>query len=290
MAWWCSRRCYSRWRHDMETFRHHWPFVWGVRRGGSPRVTVVTLQTGAMMFTLVLAWTSCWTNGGLVGVLWRYKLMLWDSLVVFRWSDLEQSCPCDRRHPHGQWPLKLPRRSLRHLDGQETRHRTHVIRLLPSRYVHSVVFLSIKTSQSGLKWLWSFVRGDISGWLRNQSHNACPLASTERIGKMQWNPFKTTIPRCGLKYEVAFHEGKIWMAETPTTKRSSFGSAIYSTYRVVCILPTKTTSQSGLKWNGLSWRFKSAWPINPLQDACRPTSTQQVHVPYGGIFVEKTTS
>ena len=61
----------SQWRHPMETFPRYWPFVRGTHRSpvNSPRKSQ---WRGALMFSLIRAWTNSWTNNGDAGDLRRH--------------------------------------------------------------------------------------------------------------------------------------------------------------------------------------------------------------------------
>ena len=60
------------WRHQMETFPRYWPFVRGFHR--SPVNSTHNGQwRGALMFSLICAWTSSWANNRDVGDLRRHR-------------------------------------------------------------------------------------------------------------------------------------------------------------------------------------------------------------------------
>ena len=60
------------WRHQMQTFSRHWPFVRGIH--GSPVNSPGKGQwRGAFMFSLICAWLNGWVNNRL----WRHCNILW---------------------------------------------------------------------------------------------------------------------------------------------------------------------------------------------------------------------
>ena len=62
----------SWWRHKMETFLRNWTFVWGIHR--SPVNSPHKGQwRGALMFSLICAWTNSWANNGNASNLWCHR-------------------------------------------------------------------------------------------------------------------------------------------------------------------------------------------------------------------------
>ena len=61
-----------RWRHQMEIFLRHWPFVRGIHR--SPVNSSHKGQwRGALMFSLICVWINYWVNNREAGDLRRYR-------------------------------------------------------------------------------------------------------------------------------------------------------------------------------------------------------------------------
>ena len=62
---------YAWWRHQMEIFPRHWPFVWGIHR--SPVNSPQNGQSrGALMFSFICAWINGWVNNRAAGDLKRH--------------------------------------------------------------------------------------------------------------------------------------------------------------------------------------------------------------------------
>ena len=84
---WQENRCdtiASWWRHQMETFSRHWPFVRGIHR--SPVNSPYKGQwRGALMFSLICVWINDWVNTREAGDLRRYRPLcpLWRHCNVF---------------------------------------------------------------------------------------------------------------------------------------------------------------------------------------------------------------
>ena len=76
----------SRWRHQMETFSdfpRYWPFARGNHRSPvkSPRKGQ---WRGALMFSLIRAWTKSWVNNGDAGDLRRHRAHCDVDVMVFK--------------------------------------------------------------------------------------------------------------------------------------------------------------------------------------------------------------
>ena len=69
-------------RHQMETFPRYWPFVRGIHR--SPVNSPHKGQwRGALMFSLIYAWTNGWLNNQYAGDLRRHRAHY--DVTVMRW-------------------------------------------------------------------------------------------------------------------------------------------------------------------------------------------------------------
>ena len=65
-------RCYPWWRHQIENFLRYWPFVRGIHR--SPVDSPHKGQwRGALMFSLICAWTNGWASNKDAGYLRRHR-------------------------------------------------------------------------------------------------------------------------------------------------------------------------------------------------------------------------
>ena len=73
-SWWC---------HQMETFPRYWPFVRGIHRSpmDSPRKGQ---WRGAVMFSVICAWTNGWAKDRDAGGLRRHRVP-YDVSVMLRW-------------------------------------------------------------------------------------------------------------------------------------------------------------------------------------------------------------
>ena len=74
---------WSWWRHQMETFSRYWPFVRGIH--WSPMDSLYKGQwCGALMFSLMCAWTNDWANSPDAGDLRRHGTH-YDVIVMYSW-------------------------------------------------------------------------------------------------------------------------------------------------------------------------------------------------------------
>ena len=70
----------SWWRHQMETFPRYWTFVRGIHQ--SPATSPHKGQwRGALVLSLICAWTNSWVNDRDTGDLWRHRAY-YDVIVI----------------------------------------------------------------------------------------------------------------------------------------------------------------------------------------------------------------
>ena len=64
-----SYRMMDRWRHKLEEFPRYWPFVRGIHRSpvDSPDSPHKGQRRGALIFSLICAWTNDWANNRIAG-------------------------------------------------------------------------------------------------------------------------------------------------------------------------------------------------------------------------------
>ena len=74
--------CHTWWRHPMETFPRHLPFVWGIHRSpvNSPHKGHCG---GGLMFSFIYASTNSWANDGDAGDLRRHRAH-YDAIVMIQ--------------------------------------------------------------------------------------------------------------------------------------------------------------------------------------------------------------
>ena len=80
VTWWPLLRL-PWWRHQIETFPRHWPFVWGIHQ--SPVNSPHKGQwCGALMFSLICVWMNDWVNNREAGDL-RHHRAHYDVTVMY---------------------------------------------------------------------------------------------------------------------------------------------------------------------------------------------------------------
>ena len=81
---WTIEKKKAWWRNQMETFPCHWPFVRGIHRSpvNSPHKG---LWRGALMFSLICAWTNGWVNNLVAGDLRRHRAHYDVIVMANRW-------------------------------------------------------------------------------------------------------------------------------------------------------------------------------------------------------------
>ena len=88
------------WRHQMETFPRHWPFVRGIH--WSPVKTPYKGQwRGSLVFSLICAWMNGWVNNRVASDLRRHRAHYGVTVMVYELQCVSSSC----QHALGTgWP------------------------------------------------------------------------------------------------------------------------------------------------------------------------------------------